>query len=105
MNIKLTAILLLFVVVLLHGFKDKPKSKSLSTSEIILGPKIKFRTLTSTIKSDTSAVISVLVERGEDEQELTLYCTIGGDSLRFTGVLLPNDRNITINYRTSIKLK
>ncbi len=90
---KLTAILLLFVVVLLHGFKDKPHSP------------IRFKTLTSTIKNDSSATIEAIIERQDIEQTVTVHCTIGGDSLRFTGVLLPNDRNVTINYRTAIKLK
>jgi len=93
MNIKLTAILLLFVVVLLHGFKNRPNAA------------IRFKTLTSTIKSDTSATIEAIIERGEIEQTITILCTVGRDSLLFTGILLPNDRNVTINYRTAIKLK
>jgi hypothetical protein len=86
---------LLITCIGLFGYNNEPKSSK----------GIKFRQLTSTIKTDTSAVIEAILERAGVQQDITIYCAIDDDSLRFTGVVLPNDRNVTINYRASIKLK
>lgn len=97
MTNKLTALLVaLLITILFSGFYKSEHKPSNG---------IKFKQLTSTIKTDTSATIEVLVDNGEREQTINLDCIISSDSLRFIGAVLPNDRNVTINYRASIKLQ
>lgn len=67
-------------------------------------PGMRFRKVDPIILNDTAAQLMIQVYNGEKIQELDLLCTLGADSIRFIGVYLPNDRNVTINYRGSIPL-
>lgn len=80
-------------VCLLTAFREKPKAS------------IRFKTLTSTIKSDTSATIELLVDRGDYEEFVSVDCTLGDTALSFRASYHPNFRNVTVNYSGKLPLK
>jgi hypothetical protein len=122
MNTKLTAILLAFVVLLLTGFKPSETlhfpgnllqgSENTKTSETqprqpaeTIPHQVKFRQLTSTIKSDTSAVIEIKIDNGERERDFTAHCTLSGDSVLLRVEIPAWYFNYTKTFTASIPIK
>lgn len=97
MTNKLTSLLLaLLITILFSGFYK---------NELKPNKGIKFKMLTSTIKSDTSAVIDVIIDNGEREREFTIDCTIKSDSLLLRGDFQAWYFNYHKTYTASIPIK
>ena len=105
MNLKLlTTILLLVTVTLsssfswsnadLHTPNSKPKPSDLTFTD--------FKLLSV---NEREVRLAAFTDNSGIKQTTDIGVIIKGDSLLFTITVLPNDRNVFINYRGGIKLK
>jgi hypothetical protein len=95
MTHKLTALLLsLFISVVFSGFNYPSAPNGLHFTDFqvksIQAKEVRLKAIT-----DNSGI----------RQSTDIVCTIGIDSIYFEVLVLPNDRNIDLKYRASIKLK
>lgn len=94
-KIIIASTLLLMTIITIAAIRKEPEPTKSS---------IRFRKFDPIILNDTAAQLMIQIYNGERVQELDLLCTLAPDSIHFTGVYLPNDRNVIINYRGSIPL-
>lgn len=88
----ITGILLILLTITFTGFHSKP----------YIG--VRLKQCTTTIISDTSAIIEALIDNGEREQTITISCSITDSFFKMQGIVKPNDRNVKITYTGQIKL-
>jgi hypothetical protein len=105
MNLRLATIFLLFVTVTLsssfswsnadlHTPNSKPKTSNLTF--------IDFKILE---RNERQVRLSAFTDNSGIKQVTDISCTIEGDSMLFRITVLPNDRNVNLYYKSSIKLK
>lgn len=104
MNTKLAIpFLLAFIVSLIELPPSNVEltSKPLSTAETLLT----FKDFKITSIKEKEVQLKAITENAGVRQVTDIRVNIDGGTLAFVISVLPNDRNVTINYRGSIKLK
>lgn len=115
MNTKLAAILLLLVIIWLTGFKEKETHQPNANERDVRASTfpnnsggnqtIKFRQISSELKSETTAVIHVTIDNGEREREFDVVCIAWPDSLELRTTIAAWYFNYSKTFTAKIPIK